>query len=142
MRTLTVMMLISCCGAPRAFAQDGSRQGRFLNDVAVAIAAAEPARPSSNAVARATSLREATTREGVRLAQSGAPSPSSPPVTSRSWAARHPVKTGLLVGGAIGALVGAASCGSEGFYVALCGGTGFGIGGGTGALVGVAVSKR
>ena len=61
----------------------------------------------------------------------------------RSWAARHPVLTGLLAGAAAGAAIGAASCGESGeiaFFPGECPVIGAGVGAGLGAGVGALIS--
>lgn len=84
-------------------------------------------------------LRRAAREEALRLATRAA-SRQDQPAVHRSWASRHPVLLGTLVGGAIGSLTLGLTEGNsdtpeqgEGFLF------GFGLGAGVGALVGAVV---
>ena len=58
----------------------------------------------------------------------------------RSWAARHPTLTGLLIGAGAGAVVGASTCGDHAvFFAGECPAIGAGIGGGLGAGIGALI---
>jgi len=87
-------------------------------------------------------------REGIRPAISGtaATTADSPQASDRSWAGRHPVALGAIIGAAAGALWGGSLCwgrppcgdGHGPLLVAFGAGLGAGIGAGIG--VGVAIS--
>ncbi|MEQ1898548.1 MAG: hypothetical protein ABL971_14300 [Vicinamibacterales bacterium] len=142
MRKTLAIVFISL-GVPTAplFAQEAGGPS-VLNDVAMVVATADlaPAPSSPTTAARFGSLRGAIAREAARPRQSGAPAPSSQPVTSRSWVARHPVKAGLWIGAASGAVVGAVSCENAPELVGLCMAGGLGAGAGAGAYGGVIAS--
>jgi hypothetical protein len=70
-------------------------------------------RSTSSRTAGAGPLATAATREVIRLASlpdDVQPSANPQPTEERSWAGRHPIVTGTLLGAGIGAAYGAASC--------------------------------
>jgi hypothetical protein len=88
-------------------------------------------------------LRHSILREAAKLTeQTGATSLQSQPPPQRTWAGRHPVALGAMIGAAGGVTWGAVVCSNacEGglhtpYWMALGAGVGAGIGAGIGAIV-------
>ena len=86
-------------------------------------------------------------REAARLSRGemAAAAAQTPQPSDRSWAGRHPVALGALIGGAAGTIWGASACSSGGCkadsltgpLMALGAGVGAGIGAGVGAVVSI-----
>jgi hypothetical protein len=104
----------------------------------------------SSAAAQATTvdarggLRQSIAREAANLAEHAGTASllQSPPSPQRTWAGRHSVALGALIGGAGGMTWGAVVCANacEGglhtrYWMALGAGAGAGIGAGIGAIV-------
>jgi hypothetical protein len=127
-------VLVSLLIAPSTvLAQDmavGSREGEIVR---------ASARSSSG-------LRQSINSEAARLAEHSATYSFQPQqISQRSWAGRHPVGLGAMIGAAGGAIWGAAACsgkcnGSDGQTTQLWMGIGAGVGAAIGAGVGAIVS--
>jgi len=107
------------------------------------ISRVDTARPRVQALTAApgeilkAAAREAATK--LRTSRTG-PAAQSQQVGQRSWAARHPTLTGLLIGAGAGAVVGVSTCGDhEFFFTGECPTIGAGIGGGLGAGIGALI---
>ena len=91
-------------------------------------------------------LRQSIDRELAKLAEHSVTNTLQPQQTpQRSWAGRHPVGLGAMIGAAGGAIWGAAACsgkcnGSDGQTTQLWMGIGAGVGAAIGAGVGAIVS--
>ena len=121
----------------------------LLSAPSAALASAAAGPPSdlistSSRTAGTGPLATAAAREVIRLASltdDAQPSANPQPTEERSWAGRHPVVTGTLLGAGIGAAYGAASC-SDGCFPIGAGGAAIllaSFGAGFGALAGVIV---
>jgi hypothetical protein len=96
---------------------------------------------------RSFDLRQSLEREAARLSKGemAAAAAQTPQPSDRSWAGRHPVALGALIGGAAGTIWGASACSSGGCkadsltgpLMALGAGVGAGIGAGIGAVVSI-----
>ena len=92
-----------------------------------------------------TDLRQSLEREAARLSRSEEAATSKQQPSDRSWAGRHPVLLGALIGVAAGTAWGAAACSSGGCkadsltgpLMALGAGVGAGVGAGIGAVVAI-----
>ena len=91
-------------------------------------------------------LDQSIAREAARLAEySGTHGFQPQQAPQRTWAGRHPVALGAMIGAGGGAIWGAAACagtcnGSDGQTTALWMGIGAGVGAGIGAGIGAIVS--
>ena len=100
MRKVIVLLLTALLSAPSAvFASEPP-------------SAASDVRPMPSPTPGAGPLATAAAREAIRLAliDDRSLSVDDQPTDERSWAGRHPVVTGTLLGAGIGAAYGAASC--------------------------------
>jgi hypothetical protein len=96
----------------------------------------------STTLAQDTALRQSIAREAARLAEYSATNSLQPQAPQRSWAGRHPVALGAMIGAAGGVTWGAVVCSNacEGgshtpYWMALGAGVGAGIGAAIGAIV-------
>ena len=89
-------------------------------------------------------LRQSIARESAKLAQDpGTTSPQTQQPPQRTWAGRHPVALGAMIGVAGGVIWGTAVCRTAcegGLHTPLWQGFGAGVGAGIGAGIGAIVS--
>jgi len=131
MKTLGVV-LISALAAPSSVLAQAVTVGAGQSAVAQVVASS----------ASSSGLRESIDREAARLAQDqlGAAAVQPQNLPERSWAGRHPVALGAMIGAAGGVVWGGARCSNscDGEpYLAMPAGAivGAGIGAGVGALI-------
>ena len=115
----------------------------LAQDTTIGLREGEIVQPSAGS---SSGLRQSIAREAANLAEHPiANSLQTQQTPQRSWAGRHPVGLGAIIGAAGGAIWGAAACsgkcnGSDGQTTQLWMGIGAGIGAAIGAGIGAIVS--
>jgi hypothetical protein len=140
MRKTTTILLVSLSVLPTtAAAQDSARSFVHVSAPGITIPA-----PDTDADYRAQRGRLNLTPEAGRLSRLVGTAPAQGSRSFGNWASRHPVRAGLLIGGAAGALVGLGACKNASEFQLLCAATGAGVGGGAGAgaAIGFVISRR